>query len=326
MIKIKRIVNILMVVLLISICISTAAIAQDTLQIKFAHDTVSPHLTAFFADRFAELVKEKSNGKIEVVVYGGGQLGSAEETVQQVQAGQLQISNLGSPIVRFAKDYGVLELPFLFRDRNHAFAVVNGPIGAELEKNLQEKGLKMLIMAENGWRQITNNIKPIYLPEDLKGLKIRTPNSKVRMVTFSTYGAAPTPMSFTELYSALQQGVVDGQENPLANIAGASLYEVQKYLSISNHIYSLLSILIGNDFWESLTDEQQGLLREAAQQAKDEQIEKGTQGDNDLIDVMKAEGMEVNYVDMEAFQEASKPIYADYPEWESLIERIVNTK
>jgi tripartite ATP-independent transporter DctP family solute receptor len=295
----------------------------DVLEITFAHDTTLPHPTAFFADRFSELVAEKSGGSIKVDVLGSGELGSAEETVQQVQEGIIEMSNLGSPIVRFLADYGAFELPFLFRSRDHAFAVADGPIGQELSDKLAaETGLRMLVMAENGWRQISNSVRPIYKPSDLEGLRIRTPNSPVRIKMFETLGAAATPMPFTELYSALQQGVVDGQENPLGNILGASLQEVQSYLSITNHVYSLVSFLIGENFWQSLSADQQAILVEAAREAREAQVAYAIDIDNNAIGDLSKAGMEVNETKIELFQEAVRPVWESYPEWINLVERI----
>ncbi len=208
--------------------------------------------------------------------------------------------------------FGFQELPFLFKDRGHVERALLGPVGWKLDDILNEKGYIILGFWENGFRKITNNTRPINVPADLNGIKLRTPKSPARVRLFKTLGANPTSMSFKEVFSALQQGVIDGQENPMAQIMSAKFYEVQKYLSISNHVYTPGYALIGKKFFESLPPEHQYTLRVAAADTGNYARKTGMDMDEELMK-MAQKHMEINTIDRDAFMEASKSLYEAYP-------------
>ncbi|MGI6034175.1 MAG: TRAP transporter substrate-binding protein [Limnochordia bacterium] len=313
----------LMVVVLVMFGVS-AACAKTVL--TYAHETVHPHPVYLHAEKFQEYVDELSEGRMELVVYPAGELGAALEVAQQAKMGSIDMALLGTPIVQFLSDYGAFDMPYLFKNREHAYRVAWGEIGRELsEKLLEETGLIVLTTYENGFRQITNDIRPINKPEDLKGVKLRTPSSQIRVHTFKTFGAAPTPMPWTEVYGALERRVIDGQENPVGNIASAKLWEVQKYLSLTNHVYGFQFVLMNKNSFDRLSSEEQVILRNAAQKASEWQIQWCIENENQIIAELEKNGMQVNRADMAAFQKvALEKIWPAYEkDYGPLIQQVV---
>jgi tripartite ATP-independent transporter DctP family solute receptor len=197
-----------------------------------------------------------------------------------------------------------------------------------MAKPLEEVGIKHLGYWENGFRQITNNVRPIYKPEDLQGIKLRTPESPVRMATFKAFGANPMPMSFSEVFGALQQGVTDGQENPLATIYQASLHEVQKYLSLTGHVYSPVHLLLNKALFDSIPEDLQQILVDAGKEVAVYTRNLGAENEESLGGVIKEAGVEVNQADVKAFVAKSKPVWkmitddCKYEDAEELMEQI----
>jgi tripartite ATP-independent transporter DctP family solute receptor len=318
--KPKCIVLALIVILLLVAPTSAATV------LKLGHDSQPVNVLTEFVDRFAELVEEYTNGEVRIQVYGGGQLGSAVELWEQVELGTIDMSIMGTPVVRFIPEFGVFDLPFLFRDRQHAYEVLWGPIGEEFAALFEDRGLILLTIFENGFRQITNNVRPIEKPEDLQGIKLRIPESEVRRLTFATLGASPVPMPALETYTAIQQGVVDGQENPLDQIQSRKFAEVQKYLSMTNHIYGVHTVPFNKARWDSLSPEVQEQIKRAARQASEHAIAWGAEADKNLLDeITKATGIQVNYPNVRAFQEAARAVWDQFPEWLDIINKIVET-
>ena len=190
-------------------------------------------------DTFAREVEKRTNGRYKVQTFHSGSLGAKRESVEAVQLGtqELTFTSTG-PVPNFVPDVAILDIPFLFRDYGHARAVLDGPIGQELLQKFPGKGMVALAWAENGFRHMTNSKHAVASPEDLKGLKMRTMENPVHIQAYKAFGIIPTPMAFTEVFTALQQGTVDGQENPLSVITSAKLDQVQKYLSLTGHVYS----------------------------------------------------------------------------------------
>jgi tripartite ATP-independent transporter DctP family solute receptor len=202
-------------------------------------------------------------------------------------------------------------MPFLFPDREAATAFLDGPLGDEMAASMREKaGLQVLGFGELGFRNITNNVRPVVKPEDLQGLKLRTPGSKTRILAFQELGAAPITMNIGELYLALQQGTVDGQENPLSNVKAWSWFEVQKYLSISRHVYTPVTLVMNGARYDGLTDEQKAAVGRAAEKVVAHSRQYGTESDTKLLDELK-EHMEITEIDVPAFQAASEPIWTE---------------
>ena len=207
--------------------------------------------------------------------------------------------------------FAVFDIPFLFSSREQVAAVLDGPIGAELDKSLQEKaGLKVLGFGEIGFRHITNNVRPIVKPEDLQGIKLRTPGSKTRILAFQKLGATPIKMNVGEIYLALEQGVIDGQENPFGNIRKWSWFEVQKYISISRHVYTPITFVMNLERYNSLTPGQKGQVDKAARTAVLQSRQYGADNDAKLEREIRdlAPNVKFNDIDKAAFTKAAGPI------------------
>lgn len=304
----------------------TALAADYTIRLAHTHTEEGQYYKG--SELFKELVEERSNGRIKVEHYPAGQLGADRDIQEGVQMGIIQAGLSSSPVVLLNDYFKLLDAPYLFVDRDHVTAVLDGPIGRHLAKPLEDVGIKHLAYWENGFRHITNNVRPINVPEDLRGIKLRTPESPVRMKTFQVLGANPVPMAFTELFGALQQGIVDGQENPLTTIYQASFQEVQRYLSLTNHVYSPVHLLMNKALFDSMPPDLQQIVEEAAQEVARFTRELGATNDNELVAIFEAAGMEVNQADVPAFVEAVSSVWDDiakdvrYPDAAQLMEQI----
>ncbi len=221
-----------------------AARAQ-TIELKFGHVGAPGSLFQLSADEFARRANEKLGAKAKVVVFGSSQLGGDKELLQKLKLGTVDFA-LPSTVMSSETDlFGVFEMPYLVKDRKHMAAIEKAVVWPKLAPAAEAKGLKLLAVWENGYRHLTNNKRPISTPADLAGIKLRTPNGKWRVRMFQEYGANPSPMKFSELFTALQTGVMDGQENPLTQIYSAKLHEVQKFLSMSGHVYTPAYVMTG---------------------------------------------------------------------------------
>lgn len=265
------------------------------------------------AHLFAHLVSQYTHGKLTIQVQGSEQLGSDVQMLQQVQTGALDLSaNSQGPLATIVPQVNVFGLPFLFNSPQAAWQVVDGPVGDKIKKLAQKRGIKILAWWGNGIRDITNNVRPIKKPSDVKGLKIRTPKDAMTISIFKALGANPTPMAFGELYVALKQGTVDGQENPLVNIWSSKLYEVQKYLSLTGHKYETTPFVASMATWKTLTPAEQKALSRAAKQAGTYERLELVRQSAELLPKMKAKGVKVNTVDKAAFRKAVQPVYKEW--------------
>ena len=232
--------------------------------LKLGHTGAPDHHYQVGSVKFAELVAKKTNGNVEIKVFPADQLGKQRQLVEGAQLGTVDMVLTSDTLLSsFEPTVGVLNLPFLFKDMNQVSAVLDGPVGKKLDDALSKKGLVVIGWWENGFRHITNSRQPINTPADLKGLKIRTPESNVVLETFNAYGASATPMSFGELYSALQLKTVDGQENPTTHVLSQKYYEVQKYLTLTNHILVAEPLVMSAKVYKTLPAEYQKALLEA---------------------------------------------------------------
>lgn len=277
---------------------------------------------------FKEILAEKTNGEINVEIYAAGSLGGERDMVEGLQIGtvDLVLTSTG-PMSGFVEDITVVDLPFLFRDAEHAHAVLDGEIGDELLAKLEPISLKGLAWWENGFRHVTNNVRPIEKPEDLQGLKLRTMENEIHMATFSAFGASPTPMAFTELFSALQQGVIDGNENPIPVIYTSAFNEVQDYLTLTGHFYNPSILLTSPTFFDGLSPEHQEALLEAAKEAGDYERQVVQRMEQEYLDELEAAGMEISRdPDLQPFIDAVQPVYEKYSEvfGQELIDAIRN--
>ncbi|MDR3087322.1 MAG: DctP family TRAP transporter solute-binding subunit [Azoarcus sp.] len=262
------------------------------------------------ADYFAREVREKSNGAIEIKVFPSSQLGTQKELIEALVRGTVDITLTGTAeLGSFLPQITLFDMPFLFRDRKHAYKALD-TVGMDIAKPLEERGLKMLGYMENGIRHLTNNVRPIRTPADMKGLKIRVMNNTVYIEMMKAFGAVPVQMSLTELYSAMQQGTIDGQENPGAHIYTKRFYEVQRYASLTGHTYAAEPILISMSTWRKLTPSQQTIIQNAAVEAIKWQRNYAEKEDSEFWMKIKKTGMvEVRSADREPFREAVAALY-----------------
>lgn len=282
----------------------------EAITLKLAHVGSPTHQYQIAADKFKELVEARTDGAVKVDIYNNGVLGNENETVEQVMDGTLDIAAVvaDSSFANVVPEMNVFGIPYLFRNLDHVYATIDGEIGQELIEKANEKEMKFLGFWEIGFRHFTNNKVEIAKPADMAGLKIRVQPSKVWDAHMAALQANGTPLAFNELYSAMDQGVVDGQENPLNTIYSMKFYEVQKYLSLTGHTYSPAAVAMSNKSWESLSDEQQGIVDEAFKEAQQYQREQLAEIDAQIINDIKAEGVIVTEPDIAAFRELTKDV------------------
>ncbi len=264
------------------------------------------------AVEWADRVNAALGDEAKVEVYGSSQLGSDQEMLQKLKLGTLDFSQPSTIMSTVVPQFGLFDMPYLVKDRAHADCIAKEIIWPELAPMVEAEGYKLIGVWENGFRQITNNVRPIDVPEDLQGIKLRTPRGVWRVKMFEGYGANPTPMSFSEVFAALQTGVIDGQENPYANIASAKFNEVQKYLSETNHVYTPSFPVASLKRWESWPPEVQEAILQAGQDVQPWTYETATKLDADLRQQLIDGGMAFNEADREAFVAASQPIYDQF--------------
>lgn len=280
--------------------------AAAPVTIKFAHVAPVDDPRHQAALKFKELVETRSKGTIKVEVYYGGQLGGDRDAIEGLRLGTVQMTTAGAGIYAlFEPKMGITALPFLFANLEEAWKFVDGPVNAEVTNLLISKGIRGLAYWENGFRCITNSVRPIKTVADLKGLKIRTPENPVILSTMKALGANPVPMAWGEVYVALQQGAIDGQENPIPLIYSSKLYEVQKYLAVTNHVYEPLLTAISERFWQTLTPEQRKIVAEAAVEAGTFHRQLVKKQTEQLVEVLKEKGMQVTYPDLKPFRQAT---------------------
>jgi tripartite ATP-independent transporter DctP family solute receptor len=283
--------------------------AQEPLHVRMSVESAPGAATQVMLAAFRDALQEEMGDAVEIEYFDGGTLGDEIVHMEMVRTGQLDVVPIGSDAVQLDSKWAVFDMPFLFPDRETASRVLDGEIGQQLTESMRESaGLQVLGFGEIGFRNITNNVRPVVTPADLEGLKLRTPGSKTRIMAFEMLGAAPVTMNIGELYLALQQGTVDGQENPLGNIKAFSWNEVQKYLSLSSHVYTPVTLAMNGQRWDSLSDEQKAAVGRAAAKAVEHSRQFGANNDATLLDELSKD-MQVNEIDIEAFQEAAKPIW-----------------
>jgi tripartite ATP-independent transporter DctP family solute receptor len=281
-------------------------------EIKLGHVGEPGSLFQASAEEFAKRANAKLGGKAKVIVFGSSQLGGDKEMLQKLKLGTLDLA-LPSTVMSSEVDlFGVFEMPYLVKDRAHMGRIEKDVFWPKLAPEAEKKGLKVLAVWENGYRQITNNKRPINVPADLQGIKLRVPEGKWRLKMFQAYGANPSPMKFSELFTALQTGVMDGQENPFTQIYSAKLQEVQKYLSLSGHVYTPAYLTVGSRHWNSLPADVRKVLEDTAKETQAFVYETAAKAETDLLGKLRQAGMQVNDVDKDAFVAASKPIYEEF--------------
>ena len=286
--------------------------AQAQMELKFGHVGGPGSLFELSANEFARRANEKLGGKAKVVTFGSSQLGGDKELLQKLRLGTVEFA-LPSTVMSSEVDaFGMFEMPYLVKNREHMKKIEKEVVWPSLAPMAEAKGYKVLAVWENGFRHITNNVRPIVKPEDLKGVKLRTPKGKWRVKMFQSYGANPSPMALSEVFVALQTGVMDGQENPLTQIYSTKFQEVQKYLSMTGHVYTPAYIVAGARKWDSLPEDVRKALSEAAMETQPYVYEQAAKLEDDLLAKIKAAGVAVNEADKDAFIAASKEVYAEF--------------
>jgi TRAP-type transport system periplasmic protein len=281
-------------------------------------------------DTFAREVEKRTGGRYKIQNFYSGALGAERESVEGVQLGTLDLTLTSTgPIPNFVPDVAILDIPFLFRDYGQARAVLDGPIGQDLLQKFPPKGIVALAWAENGFRHMTNSKRAVNVPDDLRGLKMRTMENPIHIQAYKQFGILPTPMAFTEVYTALQQGTVDGQENPLSVITSAKLDQVQKNLTLTGHVYSPAIILMNKAQWDKLPGADKQAFLESAREAVKANRARVDEDEAKAVADLRAKGMViVENVDKSKFQAALAPVYVDFGKrfGQENIDRIQNYK
>jgi tripartite ATP-independent transporter DctP family solute receptor len=304
---------------------------SESVVIKIGHIAPDEHSYTMGLKEFTKAVEEETDGKITFEIFGGGQLGGEREVVEQVQLGTLDMTLVtAGPVGNFVKDFSVLEMPFLFRDLDHVYKTLDGEVGQELSTMLDDAGFKTLGLWENGFRHLTNNQKDILSPADTKGMKLRTIENDLYVKTFKAIGADPTPISFPETYTSLQQGVVDGMDVSYGVMHATKMYEVQSYLSEVGIYYAAAPLLMSKEKFNSLPKDLQKVLVEKGKEFTDIQRQINQDMEKEQIADLKEKGVtiaEKSDVDMDAFEQAVQSVYEEIgPNFGDLVERIQEIK
>ena len=298
-------------VVVLSIILAAPGFAAE-LELKFGHVGKPGSLFEASVNEFTKRANAKLAGKAKVIGFGSSQLGKDKELLKKLKLGTVNFSLPSSVMASVADEAGLFDMPYLVKDRAHMARIEKEIVWPTIVPILEKKGYKVIAIWENGFRNITNNTRPIDVPADLQGLKLRTPKSVWRVKMFQAYGANPSPLSFSEVFVALQTGTFDGQENPLAQIASGKFQEVQKYLSMTGHVYTPAYVTVSTKYWEKLPADVRKVLEETAKETQAFVYETAAQLEVDLLAELKAGGMAVNNANKDAFIAASKPIYEEF--------------
>ncbi|MBP1931367.1 TRAP transporter substrate-binding protein [Ammoniphilus resinae] len=293
----------------------TASGIQDR-KIKLGIGLNEDHPEAFGARKFKEIVEEKTAGKIKVDLFYSNTLGDDQKMAEALKGGLQELTVIStSPLAPTVKEFGIFDFPFVFNTGEEADAVLDGPVGQAVLDKLPEQGWIGLAYWENGFRNLTNSKHPVAKLEDFEGLKIRTMQNQVHLDVFKQLGANPTPMAFSEVFTAMESKAIDGQENPFPTIESNKFNEVQTYLSVTNHVYTPFIFLAGKPFWDKLSDEEKQILQDAAKEAGKVERQLNREQNVKSLENLKAAGMQVNEVSPEEkarIQEAIKPVIDKY--------------
>jgi tripartite ATP-independent transporter DctP family solute receptor len=282
------------------------------MEIKLGHVGEPGSIFQKSSDEFARRANAKLGAKAKVVVYGSSQLGGDKELLQKLKLGTVDMAVPSTVMSSEADMFGVFEMPYLVKDRAHMAKIEKELFWPKIAPEAAKKGLKVLAVWENGYRHITNSKRPINVPQDLQGIKLRVPEGKWRVKMFQAYGANPSPMKFSEVFTALQTGVMDGQENPFTQIYSAKFQEVQKYLSLTGHVYTPAYLVVGTKKWASLPADIRKILEDTAKETQAFVYQTAEKDDTDLLNKLKSAGMQVNTPNKDAFIAASKPVYDEF--------------
>lgn len=310
----KSISAILISVILVTFAFGTA-FAKEEYRIKFGYSASDKEANIItFYDTFEKYVEEASGGRIAVDVYANAQLGGERQMLEGMTLGTIEMAMLSPGIAaNIAPKFQVIDLPYLFNDRAAAYKALDGKLGQTLNEQILPKGVRLLCFPENGFRQITNNKGPIKSPADLKGVKVRVQPIPAHLELFKAFGANPTPVDFGELYTALLQKTVDAQENSITLIYSSKLYEVQKYLTMSNHVYAPSAVFMSEAFYKRLPADLQKIVMDGAKKFRDaSRANQQKEGDRLLKEMVEKNGLKVYYptdAEMKQFRDAAQSVY-----------------
>ncbi len=283
-----------------------------TLELKFAHVGPPGSLYDVIIEEFAGRVNDRLGERARVLIFGSSQLGSDEVLLQKLKLGTVDITLTSTVMSSVIDEFALFEMPYLVKDRPHMQRIEREVFWPELAPLAEAQGYKVLALWENGFRHLTNNARPITVPQDLQGIKLRTPRSPWRIKVFQALGANPSPMPFSEVFVALQTGVMDGQENPLANIYSGKLHEVQEYLSLTGHVYSPAYLTVGLRRWASLPEDVRNVVEQVAQEMREFVYATAEQMDIELLETFRAAGVVINEPAREPFLRASSVVYDEF--------------
>jgi TRAP-type transport system periplasmic protein len=295
-----------------------------------AHTTTAEHPYTLGMIRFAQLVRERTHGRVAIQIHHSRELGDERQVAEGLQLGTIQLTVTSTgPLGGFVPEMNVLDLPYLFRDANHAYHVLDGDIGRLLLQKFEPIGIKGLAFWENGFRHLTTAKTPVRKPGDLKGLKVRVMENRVHQAAFRALGADASPMAWGEVFTSLQQGLLDAQENPIPIVSTFKLYEVQKYLSLTGHVYSPAPLLMSKKAWDKLPADLQKILLDTAREIANTQRSLNRAQEQKQLGELREKGMTViEDPDRAAFRDAMRPAVAQFEAQlgKDLVQRIVNTR
>jgi len=293
--------------------ISDWGLAQTPIQMRIATEPGMPHPLPALAEKFKELAEARTGGRVQVTVVAGGTLGNEAQLQEQVALGTIEGAVTAAAMPELHPGFGIFDFPFLFANREHVYTVLEGDVGQELRDALLAKtGVRLLGYGEVGFRHLTNTVRPIYTPADLEGMKIRVPLNPLWVEVFRALGAEATLLPSEMLYTALQLGMVDGQENFLEAVIEESLDEVQTFLTVSYHIYTPAYLLVNDGWWSGLPAELQQQLQEAAAMAVAWQRDLGARAEAVLVTQLEYSGLQVNQLDGTAFVEVARAVWDQF--------------
>lgn len=305
---------------------ATPVLAQTTLKMAYALSETSHYGVA--ASAFAKAL-ETSEPNFKIQQFPNSQLGGEREVIEGLQLGTIDLAIVSTgATLNFVPQTGVFDVPFLFRDLTHARKVLDGKIGQDMLAEFPKRGLIALAWGEQGFRHLTNNVRPVKEPADIKGLKIRTTENPIHIAAFRQLGVLATPMAWPEVATALQQGTIDGQENPLSVLVSVKIWQLQKYLSLTAHVYGPALILMSPSVYNGLSDADKAKFKDAALAGAKAMRQFVDKVEKDGVETLKANGMQVNTVDHAAFVKAVEPVYPQYYKQfgKDLVEAIRNTQ
>jgi tripartite ATP-independent transporter DctP family solute receptor len=306
---------------------NTAQVENKTYHWRYGTVDTPANVNYRAMEELVKYLQEAAPGKWTIELYPSSQLGNAEEMIDSIQMGSLEISGPpSSTVANYVPEFGVWDMPYLFRDEAHVDAVMSGPIGQQFGSLAEKTNIKFLAWWEVGFRCLANNKRPINGPEDVAGLRLRVMSNEIHQALFSTLGADPVPMSLSDAYVANQNGTIDGQDNPLANLIANSTYEVCKYMAVTNHVYTPLPLVMSLKAWNEMTAEDQKIFMQCLDRATAWQRDSNRTGQQNAASELTAKGNIVTYPNIAAFEAKMQAVYTKYPQYADMITQIKAVK